>query len=105
MIDGFFRLVEDISQRGRVEPLWLANGQRNAPPILCRLRDELIAEALWRGFDVDGVMACLGLSDFRLFAMAAIRGAEALGREAQAEAWRMRARCAPRQPKGRREAA
>lgn len=37
MIDGFFRLVEDIALRERVDPLWLACGKRPAPPPLGRL--------------------------------------------------------------------
>lgn len=105
MIDGFFRLVEDIALRERIDPLWLANGKRTTPPILGRLRDELIAEAMWRRFDVDDVMACLELTDFWLFAGAAQRGAAALGREAQADAWRRRILCARRAAKRRKEAA
>lgn len=37
MIDGFFRLVEDIALRERIDPLWLKCGKRPARPTLCRL--------------------------------------------------------------------
>lgn len=105
MIEGFFRLAEDIALREGIDPRWLTNGKRADPPILGPLRDELIAEALWCHCGADGVMACLGLRDFEVFAEAAVRGASALGRETQAEAWRKRLRRAQREAERRKEPA
>jgi hypothetical protein len=76
MIEGFFRLVEDIALRERIDPVWLA-GKRTNPPLLARLRDEVIADALWRGFGSWDVMACLGWRNRVCLFEAAARGAAA----------------------------
>jgi hypothetical protein len=104
MIEGFFRIVEDTALRERIDPVWLA-GKRTNPPLLARLRDEVIADALWRGFDSSDVMSCLGWRSRVCLFEAAARGAAALGREAQADECRARARLAKKEADWRREAA